>query len=187
MGCSGNSRRLFSSGLLRPGRFYVPAPFCTLGPLPHDTSDQNRHCSRLWSQEPAWKVPLSGPSWGTYRLPGLRGPVNSTQGQHPLGPSPHHGQTTWHLEKGSQVKSLCGSQAVPRFLSGFPPFPNTIFLLESFSKAWPRGYLLYEAFLDFSLPCQSELVTPFLMLPLPWFLVGGSLWEVTCPTRLSAP
>lgn len=79
---------------------------------------------------------------------------------------------------------------VPRLLlnlSGFPPFPNTICLLESFSKAWPRCYLLREAFLDFSLPCQSELVTPFLMLPLPWFLVGGSLWEVTCPTRLSAP
>lgn len=36
--------------------------FGTCGPLPRDSSYQNRRCPEVWSQEPAWKVPLSGPS-----------------------------------------------------------------------------------------------------------------------------
>lgn len=60
--------------------------------------------------------------------------------------------------------SLCGSQAAakPQWVC---PLPNTICLLKSFSKdSWPRCCLLHEAFLDFSLPCQSGLVTSFLCL-----------------------
>ena len=98
----------------------------------------------------------------TYHLPGLRCPVNSAWGQHPLSPNLHHGLTTVAFGKGKL--SLCGSQAAakPQWVC---PFPNTICLLESFSKdSWLRCCLLHAAFLDFSLPCQSELVTCFLCL-----------------------
>lgn len=143
--------------------------FGTLRSLPCDGSDQNRRSLRVWSQEPARKVPLSGPSWGDLSPAWPKRPTRWTHGQHPLSPNPHCGVTTWHLEKGSQVESLSEAATIP-----------PLCLLESYSKAWLRCHFLCEAFLGVPLSCQSESVTRFLMLLLLWALVGRFL----CPTRL---
>lgn len=137
----------------------------TRGPRPRD---QSRRRPKLWPQEPARKVPLSGPSEETHYLPGLRpldtGPVSSQSK-----PSP----CSNHVALGKGKSRLTVVPRLLLILSRFPPLPATLCLWESYWKAWPGCHLLREARLDVPLPCQSESVTPSLC-----FLCLGPCWWV---------
>lgn len=86
-----------------------------------------------------------------------------------MGPaSPKPRPSPWslnHVAFGKGKLSLSGVHRLLQILSGFPPTPDALGLLESYSKAGPRCHLHCEACLGVPLLCQSESVNPFLMLP----------------------